>query len=509
MKHTMQHLRNAIIVILLFLLYSCEKSTDISQCNIKDIDSIPGLYTPVRFHSSYLFDQNVNNLLGCGYDCSYSDFNGVSEPHSKVIDLVRFALGQGKNPITGEPVYFPFTSINESVLHSGDEFCYWGTDLEDFETSLSSGYNISHAIRGIKLPLFMGEVTDMLSDTSKLSSLYSFYRISKKTYTYRMTLSNTTPDILQFFLTDEFLYDLKILSEDLLVRKYGTHVLTDVLLGGTGTFLFSGQLNAVEDKIHFQEQARECLKLIRINEEIFNRQLDFKRFKDVEVDIKTVGGINWIVKKFTNDLSYDVENYKFDFDTWRSSIKRTSEQLVGIGNKTTRIYWLSDYIDDPQKKYKVEDALIAYLKERELKMVRVRSLPYSDLVIGYQDSLYKYILSLDENNALFLKKVDILNNLDVGFDRWIFLPIGNYYRLQINKNNGTYYLSDQGVCEYHENSAGLLWKVKMVGSDYAILVNMGNGMCITHEMTFISYSKQSDKSFLWDIEDLVSSVGFK
>lgn len=496
----MCYLKSITIVILFLSFWGCsDKSKDIIGGDDIEIDSLPGLYAPVKFHSLYLPSLNKYGILGCGYDGSYSDFNGINRVYIPIIDLERFASGAGRDQITGESVHFPFISIDESILHSGDEISNWGNDLKDYEASLNTNYNISNTIKGEKQDLFMGETVDMVSDTCKFSSIYSFYRINKKIYTRRLMFSDTRPEVLRFFLTDDFLHDLDALSANQLVFKYGTHVLTDVLLGGNGCFLFSGELNSTEDRIQFQEQSKKCMKLIQANDQISNNQLDFNLFKDVEVTIKTVGGTNSITKNYSNNTSLDIEDFRFGFNEWQSSIVLASEQLVGIGNATTHIYWLSDFVDDVQKKNDIEEAIIMYIKERSLKMKERNKLSYSTHNIGYELSYSKYFLLLNSNKVLEVRTQSNVEDVDIENAKWIFLPLGNYYRLQVSRKGHNYYLSDQGVSEYEENSTGLLWKIQSeVGDSIVVLMNMKNGMCLTHSLSFISYCK-NDNTLLWNI----------
>ena len=55
------------------------------------------------------------------------------------------------------------------------------------------------------------------------------------------------------------------------------------------------------------------------------------------------------------------------------------------------------------------------------------------------------------------------------------------------------------MSEYEENSTGLLWKIQSeVGDSIVVLMNMKNGMCLTHSLSFISYCK-NDNTLLWNI----------
>ena len=50
----------------------------------------------------------------------------------------------------------------------------------------------------------------------------------------------------------------------------------------------------------------------------------------------------------------ELDNCSFNYVNWLNSVTQNSEYLIGIGALNTQIYLLSDFIDDPIKKEKVE-----------------------------------------------------------------------------------------------------------------------------------------------------------
>lgn len=62
--------------------------------------------------------------------------------------------------------------------------------------------------------------------------------------------------LLMFFLSEEFLNDLEKSNGDEIVKKYGTHVLTDVLLGGYSSISYVAQYTYMLSDADFRKRVQ-------------------------------------------------------------------------------------------------------------------------------------------------------------------------------------------------------------------------------------------------------------
>lgn len=348
-----------LIGLLLLVLCSCSREIHFPDPVDKDTTVCKDPIKKIAFANIFSQDTNKYRYLGYGYDCTISNFDGVAVPKARVLDVDRFLRGEGYDVKTKTVRKMEPGSIEESILHSGKYQRFYGYDFGAYQQTLLSYYKISHTLENRNLTLFYKEFYDAFNDETIFSNGSSFYKINKTLFTRRLTMSNVYPEKFKFFLSEEFLQDLYRLRSDEIIQKYGTHVLTDILLGGTCSFLFNAVVTETNQDL-FKRQAFDFTDMVYTNKSPGQDTIFFQGFKDVNICIRTIGGTVPVTQIEMENDSKVFNNYSFHYAEWLKTIDVTNEQLVNIGNPTTRIFLISEFIEDPVKREEVEVSILKY-----------------------------------------------------------------------------------------------------------------------------------------------------
>lgn len=306
------------------------------------------------------------DCLGYGYDCLYSNFTDPKYATKAVIDLSKIEMGVGIDQITKVEIKFQPSSIEKSILH-GDVYINetFGYNSSDYASEIKTGASADLSLGPIKL----FSLTASINTSNKIteSSKYACYTLEALKSTRKLTLPNKVPSRLKYFLTDEFLQDLDLMTEAELVETYGTHVLTDILLGGGCSITYTASYNSKSEsfKFDFESKAKTLFNEIKAN--LSYDKSRFSSNENVDIYIKTKGGNNPISYTITQNVNGELDNCSFNYVNWLNSVTQNSEYLIGIGALNTQIYLLSDFIDDPIKKEKVEYAIYTYFTSTDHK----------------------------------------------------------------------------------------------------------------------------------------------
>lgn len=484
------------------------------SCNDELMNSTSGISSSTRAAGDNMYD-----LLGYGYDCTFSAFRGSMYGKARFIDLDRFLSGKGHDPITRKEISMAPGNINESLLHNGGEVNVdWGSNIEDYAKGFSSKYTVSAEVNKVGIKLYSADIKTFINDSTRYGSSYCFYRINTQKPTRKLTMSEVYPNTLKYFLTDEFLDNLNNYTADQIVAKYGTHVLTDILLGGVSSAVFNAKMTSTMNTSAFKSEADLFIRLVTAESSVTETQSRFKEFKDINISIKSYGGTvaidqpNISFDPFTGKLG----SVSFNYTNWLNSVTRNSEQLIGLGNNTTKTYLISEFIDDPVKKSKVEEAIVKYCKEQGINASTVQSFDYEDAIIyfDFPDSSTKLaclaMMDLDlhfgPNSGAVYNRSDIPQNMenvvqtpDTYFKViWTIYPYGEYYRIGVKSKSGKVYALSSAPVNmpvFNESSLEQLWKLESLGNNNYMLKNVQSGSYFGHNLQF--YPKNPNDPSLW------------
>ncbi len=460
------------------------------------------------------------DLLGYGYDCTFSAFKGSRYGKAKIIDINRFLSGRGRDPITKVEKTMSPGNIDIALLHGGGEIVVeWGANLNEYSQGQHNRYNVKSDVNLFSVKLFTADLKSFYSDSTRFSNAYCFYRANMQKPTRKLTMSEVYPSYLKYFLTDEFLDNLATYTGDQMVAKYGTHVLTDILLGGISCTIFNAKMTSISNQNAFKNEADLFINQLSAGTGTSEAQKRFNSFKDVKISIKTYGGTVAIDQNLSFDpFTGQLGNIAFNYTSWMNSVTQSTEQIIDIGNNTTEICLLSDFVDDATKKKEIEDAIIRYCEKQKVSMLSTQSLDYENGVIYYNLSTDKktyllcaydiaYSMGIQSTPAYLNRYLTETNPWEVE-DRgawivhWTFYPYGEYYRIGARINDGRdmalLALTQPTLPFFNESTSDQLWDIEAVvgQKDTYMLrhVNSGQYLCSTdHKL----HPKNPNDKTLW------------
>ena len=455
----------------------------------------------------------ANDLLGYGYDCTQSDFKESQYSKAPIIDIERFKSGRGRDPITKQEITRTAGIIIAADLHgSGETVQTFGANIDEYTKEMSNTFEASYNLGTTNLKLFSARLKTFFKDEKRYDSKSCFYRIESIRRTRKLTMSNVYPEQLKYFLTDGFLDDLSNYNGDQIVEKYGTHVLTDIMLGGTGSLIFNSKIKSERDIHEFKHEAEAMYAGVKASNITEGTKDSFKKNKDVQIVVNTVGG----TVPISANLSFhpetgEIGNFNFDFRSWESSVTKTSEQLIGIGNNTTKIRLISEFISDPAKKAEVERAIIDYCERQYIDIINDYNIDYETGYLmtytgkqpAYQDTYVVYwnVFNSHMTNISHINGAPPANSM---FNyEWVFFPVGEYYLIGHKHTDGKYYClhdSNQHLPEHNEASRSQLYKVERLLGGKVMLRNLETGKYYGHNLRPINAYNPNDPNLWFKIQ---------
>lgn len=435
-----------------------------------------------------------------------------------------FLSGKGRDPITGAEVTMYPGKIEESLLHSGGEmYVEWGANLEEYSKGQHSRYNANTEINALGVKLYSADLKAFYNDSSRFSSSYCFYRINVQKTTRKLKLSQIYPAYLKYFLTDDFLRDLKYYTGDDIVAKYGTHVLTDILLGGVCSAMFNAKMTTAANESSFKNEADLFIRQVSVGTGSTEAQKRFSSFKDVSISIVPYGGKTAIKQSniSINPSTGELGDFSLNFDDWLNSVDQTTEQVIGIGDNTTKIYFISDFVDDASKKKEIEDAIVRYCEKQQINMSLMQTLDYEKAILHFthtDNKKYTPAMMYIPAESYFPETVVLnyypmessapleMKESDMWKFRWTFYPYGEYYRIGIRGANFVDYaftvrsLSTL-LPRFNEKAFDQLWAVEAVSiqNNKYMLRHVNSGQYLSHDDLLLHPKNPNDQSLWFDI----------
>ncbi|MBW8332174.1 MAG: hypothetical protein K0M40_09155 [Prolixibacteraceae bacterium] len=325
------------LFILSFLSFSCTKSDPQSQ---ESVDSQINLVLKSAGDLKY-------DVLGQGYDITGTkdDYSSVRLP---VINIAAFQLAQ------------PARVLKDDVF--GDVY---SSNFQDNSKSFMSSIAVDTKTSATAEP-FSGSITKYYSNYRSYSSQYSFAIIDQVITHSRIQL-NADNSMLQNYLTDPFIADLLTKSGDILVQKYGTHVLIDIKTGGKMRMIYKSTTTQTDKKETVKAGAVAAVsKLFGWQTGIeYNSTLTDKNSEGF-INYETTGGSTPIVG--TVDVKTGIPT--INLGAWgasvHSGIPGTAYFLSTDYSKIIPIYEL---VVNATKKTELKVAVENYINSHKLKML--------------------------------------------------------------------------------------------------------------------------------------------
>ncbi|WP_168193928.1 MAC/perforin domain-containing protein [Pontibacter sp. SGAir0037] len=289
------------------------------------------------------------NLLGYGYDVT-GQFGDSSAARHQVIDVVKFKEIEPTSVVIGR--------TNTSWFRS-----FESENCEAFSKLMSTR---TAATEGSKL--FKGAITSFFPDQDAFSAkyIYSTYIFTTHRKIVKMA---TAPQFYHKYFTEAFRSDIQSKSPQDIVAKYGTHILTDILLGSKLVVMYQAETDNSDRK----KAARLGLTAAMNNVfNLFTGDIDNKDATSAtgnfsqKISFKSYGGDLRQISQST----YSGKNHPtVNISGWSQSLTTADEELVDF-NSSSRdaLLPLYEVIEDPIKKEEVKNYIQAYLEGEQVKI---------------------------------------------------------------------------------------------------------------------------------------------
>ena len=302
------------------------------------------------------------DVLGMGYDVTGEYLHPLSVK-SPVLDINKYKQDHEGRLITGTP------SFGYDKMVSG----YNSTDYVKKITEESKvKINLRFGNAKDTMACFSQSITNTFTSEYSRSTKYSFASLDAIRNTKYIRINDEVSDISKY-LSNEFTEDLKNLSADRIVERYGTHVLTDFVIGGRYKLIFRSviakQMDSSTKRKAVESSFELSLKKIGFSVNVENStQIDESLTVEnqaKELYILFYGGNG-------TNLKYDLEKGMptgVDIQGWENSVKLGNVNLTQINWEET--YPIYEFIQDPIKKQEIKMAVERHIEQAQLKTLEL------------------------------------------------------------------------------------------------------------------------------------------
>ena len=291
----------------------------------------------------------IYDFLGYGYDVTGEFFTEKSTKFA-VIDLVALQKDHPNRLVVN-------TSKNVEGKVIGGEYAESYTKELAIQTKTSVGFG-----------LFGGSIKSVFNQTIDYSSKYSMASYNWKIQHKRVAL-NADADLLQNYLTREFREDLESKNASYIISRYGTHVLTNIVLGGRLEIIYrSSTLNENRKSTVSAGVTASFAKIFNVKASVdYDMNLALQN-SEQKMTYRVIGGLPETCPPATLDLTPGVYP-TIDISTWVNSC--TSERMDFIDAEPGSLIPIYKFVKDPVKRAEVESAYNKYISENGLLMPHI------------------------------------------------------------------------------------------------------------------------------------------
>lgn len=341
------------LVCLIFILVSCSDEEFTTMDSSSDsVDK--GMKAAVVPQASKY------NVLGWGYDVT-GEYMSKDSKTVPIIDIEKLEKYSGSRIVI------------DDQTETTHEFFYGATSqdlMKEISSNVSKSMNANAAHKYLfkDLTTFSGTLSSHnKSDSSSYSysTKYSFGYQSQthEVMTYKI---NSYTDTLINYLTEDFTNDLKTRSPQFIVARYGTHVLTNITIGGRLYSSFSSSFEKEHNYTKKTEYTKSSFNLslskLGITTDTYNHSeavATDKESKNKHIRVRTSGGNKAIDISF----NFDYDNVKpIDTKEWQNSLNNDNlKNLALVKIDWNYAYPIYELVKDPVKKAALKKAVEEYI----------------------------------------------------------------------------------------------------------------------------------------------------
>jgi hypothetical protein len=400
--------------------------------------------------------QDQWDLLGYGYDVTGPLLDNNNSSDSRIIDIAKLV---NENP----------DRISQPTDTRGDDHFHSGETAYEYLKDVTKSYN---ADAGRALPAkientaganneeskFTGSIKASFSSISKysFSSKYSFASYDKVFQLRRLKIvAGTSTALLTKYLNPSFVQDVASLSPADLVRRYGTHVLLDISVGGRLVFAYKSAI--VKESNSSQKTTTvsagiggTILKATGITANVGLSTDVITTYKndntDQSLSLVYRGGTNSGESYSFNPGSANPTTINVNVAQWESSVTAANAALTEIN----RAIPISEFISDPGKKSQVAAAIEKYIADSQIKVLALKTLYRMHSKNG---NIY-YVFSQSAVDEYRNRWGDTFEGIDGHILQNAEAGSKTLYRMHSNNNGKTFYVFSQSAVDEYRTRWG-------------------------------------------------------
>ncbi|QIK56065.1 hypothetical protein G7051_17545 [Dysgonomonas sp. HDW5B] len=353
--------KNYLFLIFILGLFSCSEDRLLNNQDDSEVSNLT-----LRTAGDGIYD-----VLGYGYDIT-DEYMGETAVKRQVVNIKAFLDAGNMYKFDN-----PLVAIITDNTYLGENATAMTKDImkkTNFNGSVAAFPDDSRA-KDSETAFFSGSVTKNSTSNYSYSSKFSFARadLLKK---HRHLFVDSSPLDLSKYLHQQFTEDLKSLTADQIVIKYGTHVMTDITIGGFYKAVYNSSIIEETSSSTKSKTVEAGLKVnlgvvgLSLGGSTTTTETTTLNQKNVNwsCNIITVGGTN---NGHTITLSPgNASSITLNKTEWAKSVDDKNSKLVELNwNATYPIY---HFITDPTKKAQIKDAVQRYIASKKLKVVEVK-----------------------------------------------------------------------------------------------------------------------------------------
>lgn len=299
--------------------------------------------------------------LGMGYDVS-GEYAVDSYVRSSVLDIDKL-LAKG----------YVADVLN---LNSTDERYIYGKTFEEYQQNLSMTAGVSGGLFGFSM-----SVTTSFSSRSLSSSeneFSSFRHITEK-QSYKI-LANLTADDLKDCVIDYVQEDIDNMDVGSLFLKYGTHILTGFVLGGSLDYSMSADVSVMSSSVDWAQATNAGYSLLSMGVTASTGYSDYESMSkyaaNFESSLKARGG----------ESQYASQNPNVNestYNEWLASLEDPAKWVM-VDYDGSMLIPIWEFASTEQRKNEIAAAAASYLEKPEISVSTThRTLSIKLLKVGY------------------------------------------------------------------------------------------------------------------------------
>jgi|GEM_PF-2568547 MAC/Perforin domain. len=287
-----------------------------------------------------------HDLLGWGYDPTVGYLAPEKYNQLQVIDVDRLQAEQPGDFFHGQP------NVNLSEIIAGNNAVDWSEDL----TSKFSG----SATKVLTLSMHQD-----VTQNNFISAKYSYATYFMTINLQRETLHHSI-DVLKNYLTPTFTTAINTLSANEIIKRYGTHVFTDITIGGKLEVNYRSYANSSSQKTTVNSGISVGI------DKVFSLSADNSvgfSYKSSNLNArctyKTIGGDP--TKCIFGEITDTTTSQKVNLDKWAASVSLSNAEIVDIGDGS--LIPIYEFVSDAAKKETLKQAITNYLNSKLVNTV--------------------------------------------------------------------------------------------------------------------------------------------